>query len=39
MTGNIRVVDQGLTATTPSATFDTVGALMVPSMDGQNISC
>ena len=37
MTGNIRVVDQGVTATTPTATFDTVGALMVPSMDVQNI--
>ena len=37
MTGNIRVVDQGVTATTPTASFDTVGALMVPSMDVQNI--
>ena len=38
MTGNIRVVDQGVTATTPTASFDTVGALMVPSMDVQNIA-
>ena len=38
MTGNIRVVDQGVTATTPTATFDTVGALMVPSIDVQNVA-
>jgi hypothetical protein len=38
MTGNIRVVDQGVTATTLTASFDTVGALMVPSMDVQNIA-
>ncbi|CAN5493679.1 hypothetical protein BH18THE2_BH18THE2_18360 [soil metagenome] len=38
MSGNITVVDQGATATTPKATFDTVGALMVPSMDVQNIA-
>jgi plastocyanin len=38
MTGNIRVIDQGITATTPRASFDTVGALMVPSMDVQNIA-
>ena len=38
MTGNIRVVDQGVTATTPTGTFDTVGALMVPSMDVQNVA-
>jgi plastocyanin len=38
MTGNIRVVDQGVTANTPTASFDTVGALMVPSMDVQNIA-
>jgi plastocyanin len=38
MTGNIRVVDQGVTATTSSTTFDTVGAIMVPSMDVQNIA-
>ena len=42
MTGNIRVVDQDDTAAptltpTPTATFDTVGALMVPSMDIQDI--
>ena len=37
MTGNIRVVDQGVTATTPTASFDTVGALIIPSMDVQNI--
>ncbi len=40
MTGNIRVVDQddtAATAPTPTATFDTVGALMVPSMDVQSI--
>jgi plastocyanin len=38
MTGNIRVVDQDDTAApTPTATFDTVGALMVPSMDVQSI--
>jgi plastocyanin len=37
MTGNIRVVDQGVTAS-PTASFDTVGALMVPSMDLQNIA-
>jgi plastocyanin len=37
MTGTIRVVDdQGVTST-PAATFDTVGALMVPSMDVQSI--
>jgi hypothetical protein len=29
MTGTIRVVDQGITTTNP-ATFDTVGALIVP---------
>ncbi|MGI8832668.1 MAG: cupredoxin domain-containing protein [Nitrososphaeraceae archaeon] len=38
MTGKITVVDQGATATTPNATFDTVGALMVHSMDVQNIA-
>jgi len=37
MTGTIRVVDQGITTMNP-ATFDTVGALMVPSMDVQNIA-
>jgi hypothetical protein len=40
-TGNIKVVDQGDTATltpTPTAIFDTVGALTVPSMDMQDIS-
>jgi plastocyanin len=37
MTGNIRVVDQGAAAS-PTASFDTVGALMVPSMDVQNIA-
>jgi plastocyanin len=38
MTGNIRVVDQDdIAAPTPTATFDTVGALMVPSMDVQSI--
>jgi plastocyanin len=40
MTGNIRVVDQddiAAPAPTPTATFDTVGALMVPSMDVQSI--
>jgi hypothetical protein len=37
MTGNIRVVDQGISTTNP-ATFDTVGALMVPSMDVQKIA-
>jgi plastocyanin len=40
MTGTIRVVDQD-TATqtpTPTATFDTVGALMIPSMDVQSIA-
>jgi plastocyanin len=37
MTGNIRVVDQGVAAS-PTASFDTVGALMVPSMDVQNIA-
>ena len=38
MTGNIRVVDQAATATTPTASFDTIGALMVSSMDVQNIA-
>jgi plastocyanin len=38
MTGNIRVVDQGASAASPTASFDTVGALMVPSMDVQNIA-
>src|SRR5918992_3360159 len=40
MTGTLRVVDQGDTVTptpTPAATFDTVGALMIPSMDVQSI--
>jgi plastocyanin len=37
MTGNIRVVDQDDTAAPTPATFDTVGALMVPSMDVQSI--
>jgi plastocyanin len=38
MTGKIRVVDdQGIT-TAPGATYDTVGALMVPSMDVQSIA-
>jgi plastocyanin len=36
MTGTIRIVNQGITTTNP-ATFDTVRALMVPSMDVQNI--
>jgi plastocyanin len=36
MTGTIRVVDQN-TISTPAATYDTVGALMIPSMDVQNI--
>ncbi|MFZ0203394.1 MAG: hypothetical protein WAL46_06850 [Nitrososphaeraceae archaeon] len=36
MTGTIRVVDQNATSA-PAGTFDTVGALMIPSMDVQNI--
>ncbi|MGB8134299.1 MAG: hypothetical protein WCE99_08905, partial [Nitrososphaeraceae archaeon] len=36
MTGTIRVVDQNATSA-PDGTFDTVGALMIPSMDVQNI--
>ena len=38
MTGTIRVVDEKGFTTTPAATFDTVGALMVPSMDVQSIA-
>jgi plastocyanin len=38
MTGTIRVVDEKGVTGTPVATFDTVGALMVPSMDVQNIA-
>jgi plastocyanin len=37
MTGTIRVIDQNATSF-PTATFDTVGALMIPSMDVQNIA-
>jgi plastocyanin len=37
MTGNITVTDEPST-TASSATYDTVGALMVPSMDVQNIA-
>jgi len=36
MTGTIRVIDRGVNAN-PS-TFDSVGVLMVPSMDVQNIA-
>jgi hypothetical protein len=36
ITGTIRVVDQGITMN--PATFDTVGALIVTSMDVQNIA-
>ena len=36
MTGTIRVVDDQGATTTPA--FDTVGALMVPSMDVQSIA-
>ena len=36
MTGTIRVVDQNANSS-PPGTFDTVGALMIPSMDVQNI--
>jgi plastocyanin len=36
MTGTIRVVDQNASSS-PPGTFDTVGALMIPSMDVQNI--
>ena len=36
MTGTIRVVDQNATSA-PAGTFDTVRALMIPSMDVQNI--
>jgi plastocyanin len=35
MTGTIRVVDEKGVTASPAATFDTVGALMVPSMDVQ----
>src|SRR5918999_1297536 len=38
MTGTIRVIDQGANNPTNLATFDTVGALMVPSIDIQNIA-
>jgi plastocyanin len=38
MTGTIRVVDEKGVTDTPAATFDTVGALMVPSMDVQSIA-
>ena len=38
MTGNIRVVDQGASATSSAGQFDSVGVLMVPSMDVQNIA-
>jgi plastocyanin len=38
MTGTIRVVDEKGGTATPAATFDTVGALMVPSMDVQSIA-
>ena len=38
MTGTITVAEQGTTATTPTASFDTVGALMVPSMDIESIA-
>jgi hypothetical protein len=37
MTGNITVTDEPSTTASP-ATYDTVGALMVPSMDVQNIA-
>jgi plastocyanin len=37
MTGNITVTDEPSTTSSP-ATYDTVGALMVPSMDVQNIA-
>ena len=37
MTGNITVIDEPSTTASP-ATYDTVGALMVPSMDVQNIA-
>ena len=37
MTGNITVTDEPNTTASP-ATYDTVGALMVPSMDVQNIA-
>jgi hypothetical protein len=37
MTGTIRVIDQGITTTNP-ATFDTVGAFMVPAEDSQDIA-
>jgi plastocyanin len=37
MSGTIRVIDQNATSS-PTATFDTVGALMIPSMDVQNIA-
>src|ERR687896_1966300 len=38
MTGTIRVIDQGTNNPTNLATFDTVGTLMVPSVDIQNIA-
>ena len=38
MTGTIRVIDQGANNPTNLATFDTVGTLMVPSVDIQNIA-
>jgi hypothetical protein len=38
MTGTIRVVDEKGVTASPAATFDTVGALMVPSMDVQSIA-
>jgi plastocyanin len=38
MTGTIRVVDEKGGTATSAATFDTVGALMVPSMDIQSIA-
>jgi plastocyanin len=37
MTGNITVIDESSTTASP-ATYDTVGVLMVPSMDVQNIA-
>jgi plastocyanin len=38
MTGTIRVVDEKGVTAAPAATFGTVGALMVPSMDVQSIA-
>jgi plastocyanin len=38
MTGNITIVNGGDNSVTPSSTFDTVGALMVPSMMVQSVA-